>query len=121
MSKRQFTIRTLLIATALVCAVLPFAISHYDSVANFLFPHRSPATEDFVLDGIALRLGTNGKLVAISLGSDDGLRKGQAVSFTRNGAQVGTGTVTLTAENQSACRITRGNIMQGDYVTITNE
>ena len=117
MSKRQFTIRTLWIVTPLVRVALPFEISHYDDFANFLFPHRSPVTQNLP-EGVVLRIGSNRKLVAISLGSGDGLKKGQAVLFTRNGVYVGAGVIILSHSNQSACRISNGNVLQQDCVTI---
>ena len=42
MAKRQFTIRSLLMATFLVAVLLPFAITHYDDAMAFLFPPPKP-------------------------------------------------------------------------------
>ena len=48
MRKRQFAIRTLLIATMLVAVSFPTAMSHYDDVKAFLFPPQRPTAAEII-------------------------------------------------------------------------
>ena len=73
------------------------------------------------VDGVVLKLGSNGDLVAISLGTDDGLKKGHTLDIYRGQRFIGKATVVLASPNQSAVRLDKdflqAPVAQGDYVT----
>ena len=125
MTKRQISIRTLLIVTLLVAVLMPFAISHYDDFIALMTPQSNSPTKSStnavytippIVSGVVLR--TRGELAAISLGTDDGVQIGQNVIFQRDGQTIGSGVISKAENNIGACRITDGEILQGDYATI---
>lgn len=73
------------------------------------------------VNGVVLRLGSTGDLVAISLGSDDGLKKGHTLDIYRGQRFIGKATVVLASPNQSAVRLVKdflqAPVAEGDYVT----
>lgn len=73
------------------------------------------------VDGVIVRIGNTGDLVAISLGTDDGLKKGHTLDIFRGKRFIGKATVVLASPNQSACSLDKdflqAPVAEGDYVT----
>lgn len=73
------------------------------------------------VDGVIVRIHSTGDLVAISLGTDDGLIKGHTLDIFRGKRFIGKATVVLAYPNQSACRLDKdflqAPVAEGDYVT----
>ena len=131
MKEMQFSIRSLLVATFLICLSLPFGITHYQDFVNFLFPSKvplatsKPATS-FTLPlnlmkarvwGVVLRKKRN--LVAVSFGLEDGVQEGQTVSLYRDKQQIDTGFIVKIKDNLSACRFQNSDDVEtGDEVRV---
>ena len=81
--------------------------------------------ENMLTNGIARPLdgeimSINGDMVAISIGTDDGLRKGHVVEIHRNGKYVGKAEVLKADPNRSSGRLIsplQDRVQRGDYVT----
>lgn len=68
--------------------------------------------------------GTREDLVALSLGTDDGVRPGHVVQIYRGSTHVGSATVTISEHNTAAARMRRTfddlRAREGDYVTMAH-
>jgi hypothetical protein len=90
-------------------------LRHHGIDPNVDYASKSPPT----VDGIVKFVGGDG-IIEISLGSDQGVRKGHQLEVYRKGAYVGRIEVLRTEPNKSACKIDpryqNANVMEGDRV-----
>ena len=122
-----------MIATLVVALAIPLVVSQYDRLIAFYFPKPVvPSATKIRPQGVRILSGqtkiwpqtlgvvlrVRRSLVAISLGTEDGLEIGQTVRFRRDGVIVGFGKITKSKSNMSACAITDGEIIERDHVEV---
>ena len=73
------------------------------------------------VDGVIVRIHNTRDLIAISLGTDDGLREGHTLDIFRGKRFIGKAKVVLAYPNQAACSLDKdflqAPVAEGDYVT----
>jgi small-conductance mechanosensitive channel len=97
-------------------AVRTKVMNHIGADKNMLTRHIVPK-----LDGVVTKTDDTAELVAIGLGTDDGLRIGHQMDVYRGDKYIGKVTVTKTDFNVSVARIIKDfmqdNVREGDHVT----